>query len=43
MQKNQNQNKTQTHKLKNNEGEITRKCETSGTGNNAGGCKAGSW
>ena len=31
------------YKLTNNEGEITRKCETSGTGNNAGGCKGGSW
>ncbi len=31
------------YKLKNNEGEISRTCTTSGTGNNAGGCKGGSW
>jgi type IV pilus assembly protein PilA len=31
------------YKLTNNEGNITRECTTSGTGNNAGGCKGGSW
>jgi type IV pilus assembly protein PilA len=31
------------YKLKNLEGSVTRSCTTSGTGNNAGGCKAGSW
>src|ERR1700742_2237387 len=31
------------YKLKNKEGEIERKCTTGGTGNNRGGCKAGSW
>jgi type IV pilus assembly protein PilA len=29
--------------LKNVGGNITRSCTTSGTGNNGGGCKAGSW
>ena len=31
------------YKLKNAEGNITRNCTTSGTGNNGGGCKGGSW
>ncbi len=31
------------YKLVNNNGSITRSCTTSGTGNNKGGCKAGSW
>ncbi|HEX4482726.1 MAG TPA: prepilin-type N-terminal cleavage/methylation domain-containing protein [Solirubrobacteraceae bacterium] len=31
------------YKLKNKEGEIGRSCTTGGTGNNGGGCKAGSW
>jgi type IV pilus assembly protein PilA len=31
------------YKLKNTEGEISRSCTTGGTGNNGGGCKAGSW
>jgi type IV pilus assembly protein PilA len=34
---------TDVYKLKNSEGNVTRSCTTSGTGNNAGGCKAGSW
>ena len=34
---------TDKYKLVNAGGEITRSCTTTGTGNNAGGCKAGSW
>jgi type IV pilus assembly protein PilA len=34
---------TDVYKLTNNEGNISRSCTTGGTGNNAGGCKAGSW
>jgi type IV pilus assembly protein PilA len=31
------------YKIKSENGEVTRSCTTGGTGNNAGGCKAGSW
>jgi type IV pilus assembly protein PilA len=31
------------YELTNKGGEISRSCTTSGTGNNGGGCKAGSW
>jgi type IV pilus assembly protein PilA len=34
---------TDKYKLTNNEGNITRECTTTGTGNNGGGCKGGSW
>ena len=31
------------YKLVSENGEVTRTCTTSGTGNNGGGCKGGSW